>query len=117
LHFFDLGRPTHVYTKQLLSVQQLSHFWLAIYDNNTFYFIDLKDGPKLLSRVQSLPLSDTSMQRRVCAIFGNIKEQLKGKFEDCVHFSLALDESTDIRDVSQLCVWVRFVDKELNVDE
>ena len=39
------------------------------------------------------------------------------QIQQCVYFSLALDESTDVRDVSQLLVFVRSIDSQFNVSE
>lgn len=37
--------------------------------------------------------------------------------KNCTAFSLALDESTDIQDVPQLAVFVRYVSADVNVKE
>jgi hypothetical protein len=40
-------------------------------------------------------------------MYGNITEELLKGFSNCVAFSLQLDESTDIRDIAQLLVFIR----------
>jgi hypothetical protein len=51
------------------------------------------------------------------AISEHLQEQLMKKLASSLCYSLALDESTDTRDVSQLFVWIRFVTADLKVEE
>lgn len=71
----------------------------------------------MLARVESLPLSDHTMQRRILAISEHLQARLKKMLADCLCFSIAVDESTDCRDVSQLCVWIRFVNSSMMAEE
>jgi hypothetical protein len=48
---------------------------------------------------------------------GNITEQLLKEVSNCVAFSLKLDESTDIRDTTQLLVFIRMASEDLSVKE
>ena len=45
------------------------------------------------------------------------KHQIKVEVNDLKYYLLALDESTDIRDTAQLAVFIRIVDKDLNILE
>lgn len=47
----------------------------------------------------------------------NIENTLKNDLQNCHSFSLALDETTDIGDTSQLVFWVRYIDDSGNVKE
>ena len=78
---------------------------------------DIKEGEKIMSRFRSLPLSDSTMQRRALAIASHFTDRLRSKLLNCICFSLALDESTDVSDLSQLCVWVRFVNSDFTVED
>ena len=65
----------------------------------------------------SVLLSDNTIIRKVKNLSSNLKEQLHhvaGNFEG---FAPALDESTDIFDIVQLCIFVRGIDTEFNVTE
>lgn len=77
----------------------------------------LRTKDEIMSRVNKMQLSRRTFVRRISDMSSDLVEQLKRQLNDCVAFSLALDDSTDITDVSQLCVWIRFVDKDLSVNE
>ena len=47
----------------------------------------------------------------------DVSEQLIQSQEDAVFFLIALDESTDATDTTQLAIFRRIVDQELNVKE
>ncbi|XP_071749950.1 general transcription factor II-I repeat domain-containing protein 2B-like [Lepeophtheirus salmonis] len=55
--------------------------------------------------------------KRVEDMGSDIAYQLNVKLSDIECYSLALDESTDIRDSAQLAVFIRAVDKDFNVAE
>uniref|UniRef100_H3ANB4 Uncharacterized protein n=1 Tax=Latimeria chalumnae TaxID=7897 RepID=H3ANB4_LATCH len=71
----------------------------------------------ILKQIKGLQLSDTTVMRRVEEIGKDIQQQLIADLSAAFCFSLALDESTDISDFSQLCVWIRFPQKELFCEE
>jgi len=54
---------------------------------------------------------------RVSDISANLDSQLEKKVNSFVIFSVALDESTDISDVSQQAIFIRGVDETLSVTE
>jgi len=76
-----------------------------------------KEKEAILSRISKLQLSRFTVSRRVTEISSDLESQLASKMSSCLAFSLALDESTDIKDVAQLCIWVRFVDESLIAHE
>lgn len=62
----------------------------------------------LLDRIKKLPLSHQTVARRIGDISAKIEADLKSDLDQCDAFSLALDETTDILDMSQLLFWVRY---------
>lgn len=62
-------------------------------------------------------LSRRTVTRRIVDINMNIENQLKNLLHTCRYFSLCIDESTDISDVSQLCIFVRCIQEDFNINE
>ncbi|XP_067930872.1 zinc finger BED domain-containing protein 5-like [Watersipora subatra] len=58
--------------------------------------------------VQSVPLSRNTCARRIEAIANHVSEGVIYNLNRCKSFSVAVDESTDINDVAQLSVFVRY---------
>ncbi|XP_050994546.1 general transcription factor II-I repeat domain-containing protein 2A-like [Labeo rohita] len=75
-------------------------------------FDDLSNKNEIIRRIKSLQLSNDTVTRRISEISENLTEQLKTKLTTASALSLAADESTDIGDVAQLCIWVRCVNSE-----
>lgn len=46
-----------------------------------------------------------------------MKDHAEGKMHDCKYFSLALNESTDVMDTSQLLIFTRTIDSTFKVHE
>ena len=65
----------------------------------------------------SVILSDNTITRRVENLSSNLKELFHHVAENFEAFALTLDESTDISDIAQLCIFVRGIDTEFNVTE
>lgn len=63
----------------------------------------------LLDKLKTLSLSHQTISRRVVDIGAEIEAKLKSELEECEAFSVALDETTDISDMSQLIFWVRYI--------
>ncbi|PNF31034.1 hypothetical protein B7P43_G17891 [Cryptotermes secundus] len=68
-------------------------------------FDDHKDKSALMSSIKGLQLSHQTVARRVEQISVNLESQLHQDLQSCEYFLLQLDESTDISDVAQLCVF------------
>lgn len=68
-----------------------------------------KDKSALMSSIKGLQLSHQTVARRVEQISDNLEFQIHQDLQSCEYFSLQLDESTDISDVAQLCVFIRMV--------
>ncbi|XP_076142759.1 general transcription factor II-I repeat domain-containing protein 2-like [Alosa pseudoharengus] len=58
----------------------------------------------------SVSLSPSTITRRVEELGVNVHSQLQDKAKNFVFFSLALDESNDIKDTAQLLIFIRGVD-------
>lgn len=71
---------------------------------------------EIKTTIDGLQLSSNSIMRRSESLGENMFEQLKQGIQMCDWYSLALDESTDVTDISQMLVFVRFV-KNLSVTE
>lgn len=79
--------------------------------------VDDKFKAPLLDKIKLLPLSDKTIGRRVKDLGMEIETKLKNNLQECHSFALALDESTDIADTSQLVFWVRFIIDMNNIQE
>ena len=57
-----------------------------------------------MKQIENLQLSPQTIQRRIIALSNDIQLQSKQFLNNCISFSLALDESNDVADISQLCI-------------
>lgn len=69
---------------------------------------DEKQRAQLLEKVKMLPVSHQTISRRINDIASDKEANLKCDLDQCKSFSLALDETTDIKDMSQLLFWIRY---------
>lgn len=77
---------------------------------------DEKLKTPLFEKLKTLSLSHQTISRRIVDIGAEIEANLKSDLKDCEAFSVALDETTDISDISQLIFWVRYV-KDGRIEE
>lgn len=70
------------------------------------------NNTKLLNSIENIPASRHTVERRISAINSDLLQQLHNDVNNCVAFSLALDESTDITDQPQLAIFIRFVSND-----
>ena len=69
-------------------------------------------SPKEASKYYSLHLSRNTTVSRIQDIFSDVECQLMNIIkDDLLYYSLALDESKDVSDSEQLCVYIRGVTK------
>lgn len=73
--------------------------------------------PEKKSLVQNISLSHQTVGRRIDDMADNIKITLIEKLKECIFYSLALDESTDISDTAQLAIFIRGVTNQYTIVE
>ena len=72
---------------------------------------------ELAGNFQKVSLSHQTIARRVKDLSDNMTLQLQDNVKNCNYFSLALDESTNVSDISQLLVCIHIVDENFTVFE
>ena len=70
-------------------------------------FANFKNKAEIISAIQDLQLSRQSVTRRVESMGFDVVEKQKHDIAECKYFSLQFDESTDITDIAQLCIFIR----------
>ncbi|UYV62708.1 EPM2AIP1 [Cordylochernes scorpioides] len=73
--------------------------------------------PEKVNLLKTVSMSANTVARRVENIAENISSQLFDKNGHVEWFSLALDESTDVSDTTQVLIYIRGVDKSYEVHE
>ncbi len=71
-------------------------------------FAEFDNKDAIIKQIKGLQLSDSTIMRRIENIGKDVSDQLCADVSAAQCFSIAVDESTDLTDVAQLCVWVRF---------
>jgi len=72
---------------------------------------------KLKQAIEEIPISRHTTERRISEISSSVACSLQNDLKNCVAFSLALDESTDIQDIPQVSIFVRYVTNDKNIKE
>ncbi|XP_074039499.1 zinc finger BED domain-containing protein 5-like [Leptinotarsa decemlineata] len=65
-------------------------------------------GEKAANEIEKIPLSNDTVKRRIVEMSSSIEEQLLLQLRECNYFALQVDESTDIKNMAQLLVFIRF---------
>ncbi|VVC29217.1 Hypothetical protein CINCED_3A024471 [Cinara cedri] len=65
-------------------------------------------GEKAAKELDKIPLSNNSVKRIIDTMASNIEEILFTQPKMCSNFSLQVDESTDITNMAQLLVFIRY---------
>lgn len=73
--------------------------------------------PEQRSTFENVSLSSRTVRRRIEDMSDDIHDSVKSRICDLVAFSIALDESTDVKDTAQLAVFIRGVTADLQVFE
>lgn len=73
--------------------------------------------PDIVDKFEEVPLSARTITRRIEDVGDNLLNQLIKKTKTFQYFSLALDESTDIVDSSQLIVFIRGINENFEITE
>lgn len=99
-------RISHVLAKNKKSFQTGEIVKQAFLEGADALFENFKNKSEILSAINDLQLSRKTVTRRVESIGQNLVEILKQDIKECVYFSLQFDESTDITDTAQLCIFI-----------
>lgn len=79
-------------------------------------FRDFKNKPERLASIKALQLSRSTVTQRSEAMAEDLTQQLWKDIADYC-FSLQLDESTDVSDTAQLCIFIRMVFTDMTAKE
>lgn len=72
---------------------------------------------KIAEKFATVSVSHQTIARRVEHINQYVSKKLHDTIEKCKYFSLCLDESTDLSDISQLIIFVRTIQEDFSVAE
>jgi hypothetical protein len=78
---------------------------------------EFKNKTEICNAIKEVQLSQSTVTRRVEYMSDDSEQQMRQDLEICEFFSLQLDESTDVGDVSQLVVFIRMVFSDGNIKE
>ncbi|XP_075443375.1 general transcription factor II-I repeat domain-containing protein 2-like [Ascaphus truei] len=73
--------------------------------------------PEKKGTFENVSLSRMTVQRRIADISTNLTDQLKQKASELCFYSLAMDESTDLKDMAQLLIFIRGIDGNFDITE
>ena len=71
----------------------------------------------IIDKIRDIPLSASTATRRVTSCIQDIDYQMSTNLNNATAISLAVDESTDIGDTAQCCIFVRAIDKSGNLTD
>ncbi|KAK0153161.1 General transcription factor II-I repeat domain-containing protein 2 [Merluccius polli] len=73
--------------------------------------------PEKQSAFANISLSRNTIANRVEDLSRDLGSQMHDKIKSFIAFSVAIDESTNVTDVAQLCIFIRGVDDTLAITE
>ena len=73
--------------------------------------------PDTNSKYEQMCLSPRTVTRRIEQIDEHLANELKGKTDSFIFYSLALDESSDVKDTAQLLIFVRGINDSFEIIE
>jgi hypothetical protein len=79
------------------------------------FFIETVGDPNILRMVDDIALSRNTVMRRIDEMADDVNKQIFQRMTECFYFSLALDESCDVSDTAQLCIYMRCVNEEFDI--
>ena len=82
-----------------------------------FESVKLVLGEKASQTMKQISLSNDTIKSRIHEMSDNIKSKVLSKIDSSPVFALQLDESTDISNLSQLLVYVRYVAADERINE
>ena len=72
---------------------------------------------KMAKQFETVPLSHQTVAKRVMKLSEHVSAKTKDIVQQCKYYSLALDESTDICEVSRLLIFISTIDEEFTINE
>jgi Spin-doc zinc-finger/Domain of unknown function (DUF4371) len=73
--------------------------------------------PEKQHLIKEVSLSARTITRRIEEIGNDVEDMLKGNAINFQYFSIAMDESCDIKDTAQLLIFIRGIDEKFNIFE
>lgn len=110
-------RVSHTIIKHKKSFQDGQMVKEAFVEAADSLFRDFKNNPEIVSAIKAVQLSRSTVTRRCEVMADDLTQQLWKDIADCQCFSLQLDESTDLSDTAQLCIFIRMVFKDMTAKE
>ena len=80
-------------------------------------FSDLKNKDEIVRRVKEVPLSDSTIRSRIMDMADDVESKQSKDLCDSPFFSIACDESTDVRDVAQLAIMARYFQGDIVIED
>ena len=80
-------------------------------------FGDLPNKEVIVSRITAIPVSVRSVERRITDLAENVTTKQIIGLKQVQVFSVALDESTDLNDLSRLCIIARYIENNQIYEE
>ena len=74
-------------------------------------------SPNTKCKYEQISLSRRTVTRRIEQIDEHLANELKGKADSFVFYSLVLNESNDVRDIAQLLIFVRGINDNFEIIE
>jgi hypothetical protein len=78
-------------------------------------YSSFKNKESIVHSIENMQLSRTTVQRRLNFLKQDIYQQNIKILKGAEFFSIALDETTDKTDISQLSIWFRSIDTKFNI--
>ena len=73
--------------------------------------------PEKCQNFTNISLSRNTVVDRICDLSENVQQQLSEKVAHFVAYSVAIDESMDVRDTAQLAIFIHGVDSDVKIIE
>lgn len=78
-------------------------------------FSNYRNRESIISQIEKLQFSHQTIQRRILILAEDILNQNATIIKSSISFSFALDETTDIKDISQLCIYFRAIKNDFYI--
>lgn len=111
------SRVSHLIVKNKKSFRDGEMVKEAFVEAADSLFRDFKNKSEILFSIKALQLSRTTITRRSEVMAEDLTQQLWKDIADCECFSLQLDESTDVSDTAQMCIFIRMVFTDMTAKE